>query len=940
MKLRTKFTASFVLTALVLCGVTLLVASNVVGRSYEALETRQASSDFYVVENAVRGEVETKIALMLEYGKRDSIHDYMAEGGAFPISDDVLMSSLMFADVDHLGFVCPKGLKYAVARDVDEVGTPYLRHFDTVGGAGWFELLDQLEEGFSVNAILKGVTGSLFISTIPVVRSDGSGRYVGHIVMGSRIDEAFIANIKRKTNIDWTLETTGELGLVELTFMADREPLGLGETASAIPTEKVVSSHITVRDDLTVKTATYTSKNGQTSVLMSSVTPRYIMAYGNASIRTLMLILVGSMIVTMLVLQAMLQGLLVDPVSSLTQLISGRESPKRRDVIKQNQRSDEIGELYRTYQILNRANEDKTEALKFAVAKAEAASVSKSEFLANMSHEIRTPMNGVLGMAQVMQGTDLSEVQKHYVDLMYDSGMALMTVINDILDFSKVESGKMELDPEPFDLHAALESVLALLGSQARDKEVDLIAEIESIRGRVVVGDIGRIRQIVTNLLGNAIKFTSDGYVVVRATVDDVDARLSTVRIEVEDSGIGIPADKLDLIFDKFTQAEGSTTRQFGGTGLGLSICRRIVELMGGEIGVNSDYGKGSTFWFELTLEAQSAGQIDLPAPKIKTESAPEGADETAYAAGAQAESFSLNGVVALVVNDREADRKNLGDKLTGWGAKAYGVESAEKGLVVLKGIAARGGAVMPIVISDAQMLGMDGVGFVRQIRADAAIADTAVMVLSSADKADVKDAFLALDVVSIVQEPASTQALTQALQETVARSGRIIPQDVVPAQTLVPQQVTAVTPAPKSPKILIAEDNPVNRDVMRLMLDGEPFDLHFVHDGKEAVDAMRVATFDLVLMDISMPVMDGVEATRAIRALEAQSRAPATPIVAVTAHAMNKERGRYLAAGMDDHMPKPIIKTALMDMIGKWQGQTITQSQTATAPVMDRKSA
>lgn len=914
------------MTALVLCGVTLLVASNVVGRSYETLETRQANSDFYVVENAVRSEVETKIALMLEYGKRDSIHDYMAEVRQFPISDDVLLSSLMFADVDYLGFVCPKGLKYAVARDVDDAGEPFLRHFDTVGGAGWFELLDQLEAGFSVNAILKGVTGSLFISTIPVVRSDGSGSYVGHIVIGNRIDEAFVANIKRKTNIDWTLETTGELGLVDLTFMSDREVPRAGETAAAVATDKVVSTHIMVRDDMTIKTATYTSRTGQTSVLMSSITPRYIMAYGNASIRTLMLISVGSMIVGMFVLQAMLQGLLVGPVSSLTKLISGRDNPKRSDVIKQNQRSDEIGELYRTYNTLNRANEDKTEALKAAVAKAEAASVSKSEFLANMSHEIRTPMNGVLGMAQVMQGTDLSEVQKHYVDLMYDSGMALMTVINDILDFSKVESGKMELDPEPFDLYAALGSVVALLGSQARDKEIDLISDLEGIRGHVVVGDVGRIRQIVTNLLGNAIKFTSDGHVVMRATVNDVDARLSTVRIEVEDSGIGIPEDKLDLIFDKFTQAEGSTTRQFGGTGLGLSICRRIVELMGGKIGVNSDYGKGSTFWFELTLEAQSVGQIDLPAPEIKPEFVPEKADETAYAAEALAEACNLNGVVALVVSDREVNRKTLGDKLTQWGAKAYGVESAEKGLAVLKGIAARGGAVMPIVISDIQMPNMDGVDFVRQIRADAAIADTAVMILSSAEEGDVQDAFLAQDVVSIVQEPASTQALIQALQETVERSGRVNAQ--------------SVAPSPKSPRILIAEDNPVNRDVMRLMLDGEPFDLHFVHDGKEAVDAMRVASFDLVLMDISMPVMDGVEATRAIRALEAQSRAPGTPIVAVTAYAMNKERDRYLAAGMDDHMPKPIIKTALMDMIGKWQGRPTAKSQMVTTPVLDRKSA
>lgn len=895
------------------------VASTVVGQSYEALETQNANSDFHVVENMLRGEVETKIALMSEYGKWDAGHDYMSGKAEFPVSDAVLSSSLMFADVDMIGFFCPEGLKYGVARDEGGHGLMDFGALINLDGPGWTELVDRVEPGFAINGILNSDAGLLVVSTMPVVRTDGRGDYVGHIVIGSKIDAAFIANIKRKANVDWTLEAQGEMGLVELKFGPDLTATGVDAPGLVPAPNTILKANMTVRDSTTIKTAIYRSEDGLTSVTLSSLTPRVIVAYGDTSIRLLMLVLAGSMIVSLLVLQALLEGLLVGPISSLTKLISGRGALKRRDIMKHNQRSDEIGELYRTYQTLNRSNEDTTAALKAAVDKAQAANVSKSEFLANMSHEIRTPMNGVLGMAQVMRGTELSKVQTHYVDLMYESGMALMTVINDILDFSKIESGKMELDPEPFDLHAALESVVALLGSQARDKEVDLICELDDIRGRTLVGDVGRIRQIVTNLLGNAIKFTTDGYVLIRATIDDVDARMSIVRIEVEDTGVGIPSDKLDLIFNKFTQAEGSTTRQFGGTGLGLSISRRIVELMGGSIDVKSDYGKGSTFWFELTLEAQSSQLKPVPEPQT----------------------CDLTGVVALVVDDNAVNRQILSEQLTGWGAKAYTVESARQGLAVLKAIAARGAQTRPIVISDFQMPEMDGLEFVRNIRADPAISATPVMVLSSVDDPDLKRDFRALGVGSVLTKPAPTGRLIEALHKTTAAErGALVHEapvttDVVAhVAPLAQPQVALIPSAPDpdprlacspasavGPKILVAEDNAVNREVLRLMCDGEPVDLHFAHDGQEAVDAMRVAAFDLVLMDVSMPVMDGVEATQFIRRHEARTNAPATPIIAVTAHAMNTERDRYLAAGMDDHLPKPIIKGDLMAMITRWHG-------------------
>lgn len=900
----------------------MLIATLVVGRNYEALETHQANSDFFVIENAVRGNIETKVALMSEYGKWDVVHDYMLGKADVPVSRTGLSSSLRFADLDLIGFFCPQGLKYGVVRNegqgTDHLALADMAHAYDMTEPGWVQLMDLMKPGFIMNAIINSADGPLIVSTMPIVGTRDGGSHVGHIVIGSKVDADFIENIKRKTNIEWSLNVTGELGLVELAFLSDAAEL------------QTYTPRVFADKGITTKTAAFISENERTSVSLSSITPRFIVASGQSSLRTLTFFLALSMVIILLVLRIMLEKLLIGPISSLTDLISGRAQPMRRDVIQQNQRSDEVGDLYRTYHTLQRASEENTEALKAAVSKAKAASVSKSEFLANMSHEIRTPMNGVLGMAQVMRGTELSEVQTYYVDLMYDSGMALMTIINDILDFSKIESGKMELDPEPFDLHSALENVMALLGSQARDKEIDLIAEIDDIRGRTVLGDVGRIRQIVTNLLGNAIKFTANGHVLIRATIDDVDARLSTIRIEVEDTGVGIPADKLSLIFDQFTQAEGSTTRQFGGTGLGLSISRRIVELMGGEIGVESDYGQGSTFWFELTLEAQNSE----PKPMAKLQTC------------------DLTGVVALVVDDNELSRRTLSEQLTGWGAKAYCVESAEQGLAILKGLAARGSQHLPIVISDYQLPQMDGLEFVRSIRADAAIAATPVMVLSSVDRFALKRDLRALGVGSVLQKPLLSGALIEALQKMVPSSVRTALPTETPAA---PNEALVANPALSSPsvqpeltapastvrsKILVAEDNAVNRDVMRLMCEGEPVDLHFVHDGQEAVDAIRVARFDLVLMDISMPIMDGVEATQAIRRHEAQTQTNATPIIAVTAHAMKTERDRYLAAGMDDHMPKPLIKAKLMAMIAKWQGQTGHVSQTAQTPEVNSQVA
>jgi CheY-like chemotaxis protein len=400
----------------------------------------------------------------------------------------------------------------------------------------------------------------------------------------------------------------------------------------------------------------------------------------------------------------------------------------------------------------------------------------------------------------------------------------------------------------------------------------------------------------------------------------DVDAGFTTVRIEVEDTGIGIPNDKLALIFDQFTQAEGSTTRQFGGTGLGLAISRRIVELMGGTIEVVSDYGKGSTFWFELQLEVQPSTSA-APAPH----------------------SCDLDGAVVLVIDHDDMSRRRLSDQLNVWGAKAYGIKSAEKGLAVLRAITARGATALPIIIADTDLPDMESVDFLRGLRADTGLAAAAVMIICNDDNPDRTRALRGLKVSAILQRvPPSDGAMKGDVKQADLKRSLSTIISGLKARGTSPDRL-ATPPAPTTnavpstrigtklsgPKILVAEDNAVNRDVLRLMCEGEGFDLHFVHDGQEAVEALRVATFDLVFMDISMPVMDGVKATQAIRCYESQNALPATPIIALTAHAMTRERDRYLAAGMDDHLPKPIIRDDLLAVVERWRDQKCARAQT-----------
>jgi signal transduction histidine kinase/DNA-binding response OmpR family regulator len=548
--------------------------------------------------------------------------------------------------------------------------------------------------------------------------------------------------------------------------------------------------------------------------------------------------------------------------------------------------------------------------------KAEAADRAKSEFLANMSHEIRTPMNGVLGMAELLAKTDLTPRQKTFTDVIVKSGNALLTIINDILDFSKINAGQLTLDPAPFRLTEAVEDVATLVSARVAEKNLELIVRVDPRLPAFVVGDAGRFRQIVTNLLGNAIKFTEKGHVLIDVS-GEVANGVVQLKVGVEDTGIGIPADKLQSVFEKFAQVDSSSTRRHEGTGLGLAIGARLVDLMGGKIGVESEIGRGSIFWFTVPLPVHEAQPRDEIIPG------------------------DVTGARVLVIDDNPVNREILLEQLKSWRFDCAAAESGAVGLAFLDR-AFQLGASVDCIILDYQMPGMSGADVAKAIAADSRLAGIPVVLLTSVDQVDfgklvidfgiaahltkpARSAILLGTVISVIQKARTQVGTAQFVREPAS-----VPQAVRPAPTILRHPASTTTTAAEattttnaSIDILIAEDNEVNQLVFGQILNGLGLSYRIAGNGRTAVEMHRALKPKLILMDVSMPEMNGYEATRAIRAYET-GKGEHIPIIGVTAHALKGDRDKCLDSGMDDYLPKPISPDRLGTKIGSWLSETI----------------
>ena len=559
-----------------------------------------------------------------------------------------------------------------------------------------------------------------------------------------------------------------------------------------------------------------------------------------------------------------LQRAVLQPVRTLAKAAEKVSSSKDYSVRVSTETTDEVGVLFDTFN--NMLSQIETSSRELAAARDEAleASNTKSMFLANMSHEIRTPMNGIIGMTRLALNTELSDVQREYLTMVSDSADALLCIINDILDFSKIEAGLLELDPHPFNIRSVVDQVMKSLAVRAHQKGLELLFKIDSDVPSNLVMDSTRIRQILINLVGNAIKFTPDGEVDLHISADEIEMDRIRLHIAVRDTGVGIAKEKQSAIFGSFAQADTSTTREFGGTGLGLSISSFLVALMNGRIWVESEPGKGSTFHVTLEGHINEAGTA-----KLLRES-------------------SILGKTALVVDDNATNRRLLDELLTRWGVEATLAESGDEAIKLVRSTP----EPFDFLLLDVNMPGMDGFTVAEKLGGECPI----TLMLSSSDLSSDTARCRELGIDYYMTKPIGEKELAGALRR-LAGEERRASQRQAGNELMVPQL--------SGLRVLLAEDNPINQALAVALLEQMNLDVTVANNGAEAVKMVRQQHFDFVLMDVQMPEMDGFQATQAIRELESEKAR--IPIVALTAHAIKGDKERCLEAGMDEYVSKPI---------------------------------
>ena len=552
-------------------------------------------------------------------------------------------------------------------------------------------------------------------------------------------------------------------------------------------------------------------------------------------------------------------------------------------------------ELNYAKQDLEKRVKERTKELDVALKKSETATRSKSEFLANMSHEIRTPMNGVLGMLNLMQDTSLNQEQKNLINTAYTSAETLLHILNDILDLSKIEAGKMKLENIDFDLRQTVEDIATLFSTDAYTKELEIICDIAEDIPTLVNGDPTRIQQVLSNLVGNAIKFTNEGEVVISVFLKTTRENKLNIFFEIRDTGIGVSKEAISKIFESFSQADGTTTRKFGGSGLGLTICKQLVEILGGELKVQSTLGEGSIFKFNILLE-KSKHSLNTNPEDIH---------------------LDLARLRALLVDDNETHLKTLSNHFKNWNIDHNVVSSAQEAIFLLnKSISSK--KPYNLLVTDMVMPEMNGLQMIEILRSKTEFEDLKILILDSVTS-DIRVKAENLNVAAVLNKPVKQSLLYDTIISETQHISTI-------KNETVQKNISREFHTPNNNSVLVVEDNVINQKVIKGLLNKLNIEIDIANNGQEALDKLKDRTFDLVFMDCQMPVMDGFEATKKIRSQNFPNRD--VPIIAVTANAMSGDKEKCLASGMDDYISKPLSIQKLQECLITWLGDNQQNSK------------